>query len=102
MGLSTYVFVPTSHGRMTESVSHAMLRASVVFGFTAALLEDIPVIGLAFTVSNRIGAAMWAHGTLLCLALWFVPWRTDPDHKDLEKRQHYIAERRKLGHAEVD
>ena len=65
MGLSTYVFVPTSHGRMTESVSHAMLRASVVFGFTAALLEDIPVIGLAFTVSNRIGAAMWAHGTLL-------------------------------------
>ncbi|KAI9566343.1 hypothetical protein HD554DRAFT_2025659 [Boletus coccyginus] len=45
-----------------------------LFGFTAALLEGIPVIGLAFTVSNRIGAAMWAH--------------------DLEKRQHYIAERR--------
>ncbi|KAJ8081135.1 hypothetical protein PM082_017978 [Marasmius tenuissimus] len=32
------------------------------FGFTAALLEGIPIIGLFFTVSNRIGAAMWAHG----------------------------------------
>ncbi|EGN93576.1 hypothetical protein SERLA73DRAFT_23835, partial [Serpula lacrymans var. lacrymans S7.3] len=41
------------------------------FGFAAALLEDIPIVGLIFTVSNRIGAAMWAH--------------------DLEKRQHYIA-----------
>jgi len=44
------------------------------FGFTAALLEGLPIIGLVFTVSNRIGAAMWAH--------------------DLEKRQHYIAEKR--------
>jgi len=42
------------------------------FGFTAALLEGIPLIGFIFTVSNQIGAAMWAH--------------------DLEKRQHYIAE----------
>ncbi|KIJ66628.1 hypothetical protein HYDPIDRAFT_129676 [Hydnomerulius pinastri MD-312] len=42
-----------------------------LFGFAAALLEGLPVIGLAFTISNRIGAAMWAH--------------------DLEKRQHYIA-----------
>ncbi|KAF8131440.1 hypothetical protein EV363DRAFT_1330070 [Boletus edulis] len=50
------------------------------FGFAAALLEDIPIIGLAFTVSNRIGAAMWAH--------------------DLEKRQHYIAERKGLGQRE--
>ncbi|KAI3621277.1 hypothetical protein WG66_014508 [Moniliophthora roreri] len=41
------------------------------FGFTAALLEGLPIIGLFFMVSNRIGAAMWAH--------------------DLEKRQHYIA-----------
>ncbi|EPQ59956.1 hypothetical protein GLOTRDRAFT_51755, partial [Gloeophyllum trabeum ATCC 11539] len=41
------------------------------FGFVAALLEGLPVIGLLFSVSNRIGAAMWAH--------------------DLEKRQHYIA-----------
>ncbi|KAH9486023.1 hypothetical protein JR316_0000086 [Psilocybe cubensis] len=45
-----------------------------IFGFTAALLEGIPIIGLVFTVSNRVGAAMWAH--------------------DLEKRQHYIAEER--------
>ncbi|KAF8954545.1 hypothetical protein BDZ97DRAFT_1676587 [Flammula alnicola] len=45
-----------------------------VFGFTAALLEGIPIIGLVFTVSNRVGAAMWAH--------------------DLEKRQHFVAEER--------
>lgn len=42
------------------------------FGFAAALLETIPFIGLLFSVSNRIGAAMWAH--------------------DLEKRQHYYAD----------
>ncbi|KAI6140003.1 hypothetical protein BKA82DRAFT_4220261 [Pisolithus tinctorius] len=42
-----------------------------LFGFTAALLEGLPIVGLIFTVSNRIGAAMWAH--------------------DLEKRQHYFA-----------
>lgn len=33
-----------------------------VFGFAAALLEGLPIIGLVFTISNRIGAAMWAHG----------------------------------------
>ncbi|KAI0045676.1 hypothetical protein FA95DRAFT_1543543 [Auriscalpium vulgare] len=44
------------------------------FGFVAALLESIPVAGLLFSVSNRIGAAMWAH--------------------DLEKRQHFVAEER--------
>ncbi|EKM51369.1 uncharacterized protein PHACADRAFT_200189 [Phanerochaete carnosa HHB-10118-sp] len=42
------------------------------FGFAAALLEGLPLVGLLFTVSNRIGAAMWAH--------------------DLEKRQHYVAQ----------
>ncbi|EJD49634.1 hypothetical protein AURDEDRAFT_112468 [Auricularia subglabra TFB-10046 SS5] len=42
------------------------------FGFTAALLEGIPILGLLFTVSNRIGGAMWAF--------------------DLEKRQHDFAE----------
>ena len=36
-----------------------------VFGFAAALLEDIPIVGLIFTISNRVGAAMWAHGTSL-------------------------------------
>lgn len=35
---------------------------AIVFGFTAALAERIPIIGLIFAVSNRIGAAMWAHG----------------------------------------
>ncbi|KAJ7287149.1 hypothetical protein C8J57DRAFT_578108 [Mycena rebaudengoi] len=41
------------------------------FGFTAAFLEGLPIIGLIFTLSNRVGAAMWAH--------------------DLEKRQHFVA-----------
>jgi len=44
------------------------------FGFAAALVEGLPIIGLVFSVSNRIGAAMWAH--------------------DLEKRQHYFAEKK--------
>lgn len=42
------------------------------FGFIAALLERIPIIGIVFSISNRIGAAMWAH--------------------DLEKQQHAFAE----------
>ena len=33
-----------------------------VFGFTAALLESVPIAGLVFSISNRVGAAMWAHG----------------------------------------
>jgi len=44
------------------------------FGFTAALLESLPIVGLVFMVSNRVGAAMWAH--------------------DLEKHQHYVASER--------
>lgn len=39
-----------------------------MFGFTAALLERLPIIGIVFSISNRIGAAMWAH--------------------DMEKQQH--------------
>ncbi|KWU41930.1 hypothetical protein RHOSPDRAFT_22049 [Rhodotorula sp. JG-1b] len=39
-----------------------------VFGFVASLMERIPLVGIVFSISNRIGAAMWAH--------------------DLEKRQH--------------
>lgn len=44
----------------------------------ASALESLPIIGLGFQVSNRIGAAMWAF--------------------DLEKRQHAFAngELRKL------
>ncbi|GLB43805.1 hypothetical protein LshimejAT787_1403170 [Lyophyllum shimeji] len=45
-----------------------------LFGFAAALLEGLPIIGLVFTISNRVGAAMWAH--------------------DLEKRQHFVAAQR--------
>ncbi|TFK91857.1 hypothetical protein K466DRAFT_659724 [Polyporus arcularius HHB13444] len=41
------------------------------FGFAAALAERMPIVGLIFSISNRVGAAMWAH--------------------DLEKRQHYVA-----------
>ncbi|ORX37407.1 hypothetical protein BD324DRAFT_626069 [Kockovaella imperatae] len=41
------------------------------FGFAASLLERIPIVGLFFSISNRIGAAMWAF--------------------DLEKRQHLFA-----------
>ncbi|KAF9477017.1 hypothetical protein BDN70DRAFT_838357 [Pholiota conissans] len=47
------------------------------FGFAAAILEGLPIIGLVFTVSNRIGAAMWAY--------------------DLEKRQHFVAEEKAAG-----
>ncbi|KAF6753174.1 hypothetical protein DFP72DRAFT_902106 [Ephemerocybe angulata] len=42
------------------------------FGFVAALLEGLPIIGIVFTISNRIGAAMWAF--------------------DLEKHQHWVRQ----------
>lgn len=29
------------------------------FGFATSLLESVPIIGLFFSISNRIGAAMW-------------------------------------------
>ena len=32
---------------------------STAFGFAASLVEQIPIFGLAFSVSNRVGAAMW-------------------------------------------
>ena len=35
---------------------------ALVFGFVAAVLERLPLIGIVFSLSNRIGAAMWAHG----------------------------------------
>ncbi|KAL5536153.1 hypothetical protein ACEPAF_4258 [Sanghuangporus sanghuang] len=43
----------------------------ISFGFAASLLEGLPIVGLVFSISNRAGAAMWAH--------------------DLEKRQHEFA-----------
>ncbi|KZP18101.1 hypothetical protein FIBSPDRAFT_864239, partial [Athelia psychrophila] len=47
------------------------------FGFVASLLEGLPIIGLVFTISTRIGAAMWPH--------------------DLEKKQHFIADEKREG-----
>jgi hypothetical protein len=35
---------------------------SLAFGFAAAVFEGLPIVGLIFTISNRVGAAMWAHG----------------------------------------
>lgn len=32
-----------------------------LFGFAAQTLERVPFLGMLFSVSNRIGAAMWAH-----------------------------------------
>jgi hypothetical protein len=45
------------------------LKTLSAFGFTAALLEGLPIMGLVFTISNRVGAAMWAHGRCLSLIL---------------------------------
>jgi len=28
---------------------------------TATLLEGLPIVGLIFSISNRVGSAMWAH-----------------------------------------
>ena len=43
-------------------VTSLSLTSYLAFGFAAALLEGLPIVGLIFTISNRIGAAMWAHG----------------------------------------
>lgn len=61
-----------------------------MFGFTAALLESLPFIGLFFTISNQVGAAMWAHGAYAAL---FVDLKAN-DGLDLEKRQHFIREQK--------
>jgi hypothetical protein len=36
-----------------------------LFGFTSAVIERIPLFGLVFSISNRIGAAMYAHDVRL-------------------------------------
>ncbi|KIM38279.1 hypothetical protein M413DRAFT_249073 [Hebeloma cylindrosporum] len=64
-----------------------------IFGFTAALLEGLPIIGLVFTVSNRVGAAMWAYGRFP-FALWLL--KSSNVSADLEKRQHFVAEERRI------
>lgn len=47
--------------RLTNTPANGACRQA--FGFAAALLEGLPIIGLVFSISNRVGAAMWAHGT---------------------------------------
>ena len=68
---------------------------NIVFGFAAALLETLPFVGLVFSISNQVGAAMWAHGRLIfhisikltiCANIKL----------DLEKRQHWFAEKKKM------
>lgn len=43
---------------------------------------------------------MWAHGMLSIICAGCIWAFTDAKHEDLEKRQHYIAERQKSGHRE--
>lgn len=69
-----------------------LLTSRSVFGFVAALLEGLPIVGLIFTVSNRIGAAMWAHGMFVHR---FSPSCIFMSSSDLEKRQHYVAAQRR-------
>ena len=70
MGLSRSVFRSIPSSDASKALTSTWLPATA-FGFAASLLESIPIIGLGFSVSNRIGAAMWAF--------------------DLEKRQHRFA-----------
>jgi hypothetical protein len=62
------------------------------FGFAAALLEGLPLVGFVFTVSNQIGAAMWAHGEFSSVHPPLDYPHIHPHITDLEKRQHYVAE----------
>ena len=64
---------------------------SSVFGFTAALLETLPFVGLIFSVSNRVGAAMWAHG----MQIKFIGLIGVNSDSDLEKRQHWFSEKKR-------
>ncbi|KAK4700469.1 hypothetical protein P7C70_g5776, partial [Phenoliferia sp. Uapishka_3] len=63
-----------------------------MFGFVAAALERIPVVGLIFSISNRIGAAMWAHGTPSpSLSRMRAQLKALRFSTDLEKQQHAFA-----------
>lgn len=44
----------------------------LAFGFAAALLEAVPFIGIFFTVSNRVGACMWAFGEYFLSSLFIL------------------------------
>ena len=53
------------------------------FGFVAALFQRLPIVGLVFRISNRIGAAMWAHD----LEKMQEQYRTG----DIQPTQRYIS-----------
>ncbi|KAF7978079.1 hypothetical protein HWV62_1733 [Athelia sp. TMB] len=57
------------------------------FSFVASLLEGLPIIGLVFTVSNRICAAIWAYGKPSIHTFHELARAS----ADLEKKQHFIA-----------
>ena len=59
---SAYCFVSCVISTPLMFIRQSSSFCPSAFGFAAALLETIPFIGLLFSVSNRIGAAMWAHG----------------------------------------
>lgn len=77
-------------GLLCWQLLHSLANVTA-FGFTAALLEGLPIIGLVFMISNRIGAAMWAHGMYYNLSRLC---NEHQPHLDLEKRQHYITRER--------
>lgn len=58
-------FITCHPNQFTTHLAHF-----VAFGFTAALLEGLPIIGIVFEVSNRIGAAMWAYGMFRLFFVW--------------------------------
>jgi hypothetical protein len=70
------------------------LKCSAGFGFAAALLETSPFIGLIFSISNQIGAAMWAHGMSLYCMRTNLTICAKPK-LDLEKRQHWFGEKKR-------
>ena len=47
------------------SVGSSLLTRFIAFGFVASLLERLPFVGLLFSITNQVGAAMWAHGMSL-------------------------------------
>jgi hypothetical protein len=87
VGLSTWV----SEMFVRATFGSADVELSSVFGFTAALLETLPFVGLIFSVSNRIGAAMWAHG----MQKKFIGLIGTNSDLDLEKRQHWFSEKKR-------
>jgi len=91
MGLSKYFFILS----VLPTCLH-VLTYTIAFGFAAALVESLPIVGLIFTISNRIGAAMWAHGLssypVHSIRRLFAHYCA-PNIllADLEKRQHFVA-----------